>query len=62
MINVLKFKLINASALTSLNYFKKVNMIIFTVNVSDDDWDAVLMQISKDLKQLKYIVRFKSSV
>ena len=37
MINVLKLKLINASALTFLNYFKKTNMIILTVNVSDNN-------------------------
>ena len=35
--NVLKFKLINVSILTSLNYFKKVNIIIFAVNVSNND-------------------------
>ena len=28
-------------------------MIILTVNVSDDDWNTVLMQISKDSKQFK---------
>ena len=37
MMNILKLKLINASVLTSLNYFKKVNMIILIVNVSSDD-------------------------
>ena len=35
--NVLKFKLINVSALTFLNYFKKVSMIILIVNVSNDN-------------------------
>ena len=35
--NVLKFKLINALTLTFLNYFKKVNMIIFIINVSNND-------------------------
>ena len=62
MINVLKFKLISASALTFLNYFKKVNMIIFIINISSNDWNVVLMQILKNLKQLKYIVRFESNI
>ena len=35
--NVLKFRLINVLTLTLLNYFKKVNMIILAINVSDDD-------------------------
>ena len=62
MINVLKLKLISALILTFLNYFKEVSMIILAVDVSDDDWDTVLMQILKNLKWLKYIVRFESSV
>ena len=35
--NVLKIKLINASTLIFLNYFKKVNIIILIINVNDDD-------------------------
>ena len=62
VINVLKLKLISASALTSLNYSERADMIILTVNASDNDWSAVLMQILKDSKWLKYIVRFKSDV
>ena len=37
IMNVLKFKLISASALTFLNYFEKADMIILTVNVNDND-------------------------
>ena len=37
IINVLKLKLINALTLTSLNYSEEVSMIIFIVNVSNDD-------------------------
>ena len=37
VINVLKLKLISALILTSLNYFKKADMIILTVNASDND-------------------------
>ena len=62
MMNVLKFKLINALALASLNYFEETDMIILAVNASDNDWDAVLMQISKDSKWLKHIVKFESDV
>ena len=54
--------MINALALTFLNYFEKVSMIILAVNVSDNDWNAALMQVLKDLKQLKHIVKFKSDV
>ena len=35
--NVLKIKLINILMLISLNYFKKADIIIFTVNVNDDN-------------------------
>ena len=35
--NVLKIKLINVSALIFLNYFKKINIIIFMINVNNDD-------------------------
>ena len=62
IINVLKLKLINASTLTFLNYSEKANMIILAVNASSDDWNATLMQILRDLKQLRHIIKFKSSV
>ena len=62
VMNVLKFKLINALTLTFLNYSEEADMIILAVNVSDNDWNAVLMQVSKDLKWLKHIIRFKNSV
>ena len=48
--NILKFKLINALTLTSLNYSEKADMIILAVNVSSSDWNVVLIQILKDLK------------
>ena len=60
--NVLKLKLINTLTLTFLNYFKKVSIIILIINVNNDDWNAVLMQISKNLKWLKYIIKFKNDV
>ena len=60
--NVLKLKLISASALASLNYSEEVNMIILAVNASSSGWDAALMQVLRDSKQLKYIIKFKSSV
>ena len=60
--NVLKIKLTSASALTFLNYFKEVNIIILTVNASNDDWSAMFMQVLKNSKQLKHIIRFKSDV
>ena len=60
--NVLKLKLISVSVLTFLNYFKEVDMIILVVNVNNNDWSAVLMQILKNLKWLKYIIRFKNDV
>ena len=34
--NVLKIKLINASALIFLNYFKEADIIILIVNASND--------------------------
>ena len=37
MMNVLKLKLINASALTSLNYSEETDIIILVVNVSSDN-------------------------
>ena len=37
-------------------------MIILVVNISNNDWNAVLMQILRDLKQLKHIVRFENNV
>ena len=37
MINILKFKLINALILIFLNYFKKMNIIISIINVSSDN-------------------------
>ena len=60
--NVLKLKLISALILAFLNYSEEADMIILVVDVSDDGWDAVLMQILKNSKQLKHIIRFKSSV
>ena len=60
--NVLKFKLINALTLTFLNYSEEADMIIFIIDVSDDDWSVVLMQILKNLKWLKHIIRFENDV
>ena len=48
--------------LTFLNYSEEADIIILAVNASSDGWNAVLMQVSRNLKWLKHIIRFKSNV
>ena len=44
----LKMILIRASVLRAINYFENVDDIILTVNISNVEWKAVLMQKHKD--------------
>ena len=62
MMDVLKLKLTSALTLASLDYSEEVGMIILAVDANGSGWGAALMQVSKDSKQLRHIIRFESSV
>ena len=42
---ILKLILIIAPAFKIINYSKKMSMIIYTINTSDEDWGGNLMQV-----------------
>ena len=48
---ILKLALTIASALKIINYTKDTSEIIYTVNISDKEWDGNLMQVKWNRKQ-----------
>ena len=51
MMKTLKLVLIIASALKFIDYIKDTDKVIYTVNISEEDWRDNLIQVKQDEKR-----------